>query len=556
MILDFNNLTLEQSKEFTVCYHEFQPGFNDLIEKLTKSVDHKTNPSWLFSKLLSRNIYQSPIVLQCAKLYYIRHLLNKGVEISKIIIDDPIAGRVLSKSLKHTKVIERGFKARSISFSIAKQSIKIIIDILSGLILKSLDRKRQIPKDRELIIIDTFFLDNSRLAKKYIDRYYTGIYDYLEDETINKIFFCPTILTKFSEKELNELVAGSNHKFIFKHDFLTISDYLYAIILLIKQNWNRRTSVFYEGFEISSIIKYNHTLLKYSAYESVLNYIFIGRLNKSDVLLDAFVDWNENQPIDKSIIRGIRDNYPECKIIGYQSYYIDRKFNFYLSPTKYELNEALIPDRIAVPGRGLINYVDRFNSGVCINVAPALRYNLEELVFQPELSNTNNILVFLNIILEDSINIVNLVNEAGLSNYHFVFRAHPSHAKKTIQKLKNLIELDNFSFSTEPLVDDIKKSSVACGSITSALFECIAYGLPAIIIGNCKGLTQIPIPDSVESSIWEVVYTPSDFKEAIIEKTSLACSNYNEFRKTAQKVRAEYFLQPNESNVRQLFSVK
>jgi len=549
MILDFNNLTLDQSKEYTKCYHEFQSGYNDLIEKLTKSIDYESNPTWLFSTLLSRNVYQSPLVLQCAKLYYIRYLLNNGLEISKIIIDDRHVGEILKKALNDTLIIINGVRRYPAFLYKIKQTINIALTIFYGIRLKSQFRMESVDKNKEIIILDTFFLESSKVAKKYIDRYYTNINNYISSEKKEQIYWCPTILTNLSGKDLNAIIENSKiHKFIFKHDFLGISDYLKAVVYLKNQKSGFNERIGYEGFDISSLIKNNHESLKYSGYISVLNYLFVKRLKEQGVKLKLFIDWNENQPIDKSIIKGIRDYYPKCRIKGYQSYYIDRMFNFFLSPTEYELGNGVTPETITVTGNGLVNYVDRFKSGIKVRVGPALRYNIEGEIPEHKYKGAFTLLVFLNIIREESINTINIINYANIKDCRIIFRPHPSHTDEDKNNFKKLVRINNCCFSTDPLISDIRQSDLSCGSVTSALFECMAYGLPAIVIGKSNGLTQIPIPEGVDINMRELIYTPSEFGKAVEEKINIL-KDKNYINIITKKIREDYFEKATQQNV-------
>jgi len=481
--------------------------------------------------------------------------LNIGVEISKIIIDDKHVGKILKQSLNDTVVIINGGRRYPTFLYKLKQIINIALTIFYGIRLKSQLRMESVDKNKDLIILDTFILESSKTAKKYIDRYYTNINNYISSEKKEQIYWCPTILTNLSRKNLNDILENSKiHKFIFKHDFLGFSDYLKAAIYLINQKYSFNKFIGYESFDISCLIRFNHESLKYSIYSNVLNYLFVKNLKNQGVKLKLFIDWNENQPIDKSIIKGVRDYYPESIIKGYQSYYIDRKFNFFLSPTKYEVNFGLSPDVTTVPGSGLFHSVDRFKSGIKVESGPALRYNIVGEISDHKSNDVLTLLVFLNILQEESINTINLVNDANIQDCKIIFRAHPSHTDEDKNNFIKLVKINNYCFSNDPLISDIKKSNITCGSVTSALFECMAYGLPAIVIGNRNGLTQIPIPKGIDDNMWGITYTPGEFSKAFKKKTNIV-KDKNYINIITKQIRENYFEKATQKNVSNFINI-
>ena len=65
----------------------------------------------------------------------------------------------------------------------------------------------KIKNNKNIILIDTFILDNS--SNKYNDRYFTNILSYLSSDQIKKIFWIPTLLKNISNNKLESIYENS-----------------------------------------------------------------------------------------------------------------------------------------------------------------------------------------------------------------------------------------------------------------------------------------------------------------------------------------------------------
>ena len=69
---------------------------------------------------------------------------------------------------------------------------------------------------------------------------------------------------------------------------------------------------------------------------------------------NIFIDWFENQQLNRSFNISRSLHYPNVKSIGYQGWIVSNNFYYFHLPTKFEKDIGSIPDEIAVIGPGLV----------------------------------------------------------------------------------------------------------------------------------------------------------------------------------------------------------
>ena len=114
----------------------------------------------------------------------------------------------------------------------------------------------------------------------------------------------------------------------------------------------------------------------------------------------------------KGLIYGFRKVYPESKVIGYQGIIDSASYRINIRPTKYERDNSLTPDIIAVIGDSLIQQVKEFDKNIKVISSPAFRYHY---LWDRERKINNDhftILVALPIFYVQAENILAIINSA------------------------------------------------------------------------------------------------------------------------------------------------
>jgi hypothetical protein len=334
IIEDFNELTL------------------DIYEKSDK------NQTWLFSSTLSRNPNQSKLFLHCCYLIFIERLIDNKEKIDKIIVPTEGLQKTILAFLKTQEITIKVGLSSNVSF---KKVIKNMIRHLHGpyrnikfcwrlYSSRNFSRKKSMPQFKPITLLDTFILSNSIKEGKYIDRYYPGLIENLSEDERESMFFIPTIIGKYSPKDLKKIFNASEENIVFKHDFLNFYDFFSAIISMMNYGRIKTKKLMFKDFNILWLIKEDLIKNQYnnSTLAGILNYRFFKRIKEHGVKLKMVVDWFENQPIDKGFNLGVHTFYPDIRHLGYKGYLISEDFNFYINPTSFEVSKHLIPKEIRV----------------------------------------------------------------------------------------------------------------------------------------------------------------------------------------------------------------
>ncbi len=551
--LDLNNLSFQHVKLLNDIHAEMKEEFNELVEHIYQKTDGSLD--WLVNSLLSRNNYLSTVFLDLCYLELIKTVLEKnGIE------------QVIVRSAAHKKILvdyfqQTGKAIRVTSTVSLKQHLKNLLttiyrclqhiySIAHSLSVKDIERRKRIPRDKEITLIDTFFLSSMFKDGVYRDRYYPGLVENLTEEERKKVFFVPSISTRKKLKDIIRISEKADEQFIFKFDYLKFWDYLHALLSPLRIKRIDMSGFMFRGFRIGPVLKSNFikSIANGSSFSAILNYHFFKRLKECGIRLGLVIDWFENQPIDRGFNKGKRVFFPAVPSIGYQGFIVSYDFNFYLQPTVYELEAGVIPRKIAVVGKDLIDVVRRYCQQLPVVSAPAFRfaeiynYQLGESV---KVSEKPSILIVLPISLEDSIDIMEMVAEAASNGADqkatFLIKPHPnlnlSKLKTALQSWPEVFKVIDGNFS-----ELITESNLIVGNASSTCMEALAYGVPVVVVGSQNGVTQNPIPDSIPKAMWELCYT-SDELAAAIQRLCFEVDDevMSEFVRIGRQIRKEYF---------------
>ena len=272
------------------------------------------------------------------------------------------------------------------------------------------------------------------------------------------------------------------------------------------------------------------------------------------------VDWFENQPIDHGLNKGIKDFYPGTYSIGYQGYIKAMDYNFYIQPTKYEIENGIIPDAIAVVGKGLKKKITIFYSKLNVITAPAFRFaGIWDMTEISKIDDKKSVLIALPIAMKESIEILELViNAVKLGKYDnidFQIKPHPA---LDINKLKSKFDNlpNNFKFIDGDFKECVTKTTMMLSNASSTCLESLTLGIPVVIIGNQSGLTQNPIPENVNKEIWRICYTPGELSDAISHFLNISNEERDNLKKIGEEIRAMYFEPVTRESVRKFLRLQ
>ncbi len=563
MFLDLRvggKLSKENNRLYNECAEVCHKSFNNLIDSISELNGDRID--WWVSSPASRNTILSPLFHYCCCLLTIKELLIDQHLLSEIIVDSREF-----KILLDNYFVQSGYK---INVTLTKVSIKDKLRSIAILLLlpfkyllryyfaKYTNRYQKKSYEEPMILVDTFVIPN------YIDsdRYYPGILNFLTKAERSRIWFVPEILG-FSLIEycsVSRRLRESDVNFMLKDDFLKFQDYWCIWRYFFRIRNISIEPINFHGFDLSSLIGMELKSIQNvrDAYDPLLNYNFFKRLSERDVKLQLAIDWFENQSIDKGWNKGLSYYYPQTMTIGYQGYIVSPHY-LCVSPTKMEYDSEVIPKKIAVMGDGLISIATKNYNELNVEVAPAFRFqHLWEDANKKIFNNLYNILVVLPIMFEEANYLIKIIQEIEHEipdNCILKIKSHPSVSLKKYNLLPDELSSGKLQYIAGPMNDYISSSRLVISSASSAIMECLANGIPTIVIGNRYGLTHNPIPESVPSEIWKLCYDRHELIESINHYYSMKPDDLNKIENIGRMIRKDYFNPVTEIGGRKLLDL-
>ena len=563
-VLDFQNLSVEQTKEFNKLADMNRKEFNKILSSIS-SIEN-TPIEFFLSSIMSREPEFSPLFERCCKLAFIKHqIVNR--EVNLIILKDYPLYKLLKKYISHNNLKIQILNDQNILNIIqyylfpVKNLIRSISFLLLMLIARNSSESKKLSED-EIILISTHILkdiDLNKLQHNYIDRNFAHLVNYVDHKEKGKIAFIPQFPGgPRPYRKLFKILRGLDQKFIIKADYLKLKDYFYAYSYPFKLLPYRVREARFLDFDIASIMNSElwNLCFDYKTIESLLNLRISKRLRQNRISVKILIDWYENQLSSKGLIYGFKKAYPESKVIGYQGIIDSASYRINIRPTKYERDNSLTPDIIAVIGDSLIQQVKEFDKNIKVVSSPAFRYHY---LWDRERKINNDhftILVALPIFHEQAENILEIINQSlnsikKIANYLVLIKTHPT---QKIDRFKSfrLQEKSRVNFVDGDFINHIESADLLVSSASTTCMEAIALGVPVAIIGAKCHILQNPIPSNVNNDYWQICYTDDELVQ-FIQTVILNKKNNQLIDRNA--VRRNYFIMPEKENVNRLLNL-
>ncbi len=567
--LDLNNLSVEHNKILNEISLEIKNDYHLLIEDIYSKIDK--NIYWYVNSLLSRNNFVSDVFISLCYLELVKRICNEN-NILEII--------VLNKDQKN--VLENYFINDDINikvgFNIKKQIKKFITPFhmfylnlsffFSSVRAKNSKRKYElINKNSEILIIDAFVTPFEIKTGSYKSRHYPKdqLWDFLSPDEKKSVYFVPEIVgTTSNIISVIKILEVAEENFIFKSDFLNISDYFKALfgpLLMKKINFN---SFKFRGFMIAPILKTDFYLniTNINSFKGILNFYFFKRVKECNIKIKLIVNWFENQAFDKGFNLGARKFYSATNTIGIQPFVQDLNYQFNLCPIESEELHQLIPKSISVIGKNYKNLINKFYLNLNVSLGPSIRFKyLEKLKNINNLSfKTEFILVALPISFKESCDLLKVIIDLHNNKYLFfksrtwVLKPHPDLNLNSIVKVfSNVLEI--FKIDNRSIDNLIYNSCLVVTNGSSVAIESIVLGKPVCIIGAQNGFTLNPIPSDINSKIWKLCYNQVDLYDFLNKIFLFRDDDYLELIEIGDKIKFDYFEPVNSNSIKKLLQL-
>lgn len=564
MHIDIDNLTLEQSKVLNRLASEIRDEFNVMIGEGYEANSGRLG--WLLGCVASRNPYMSPLFMRCCRIAMILEIWegsqNKNID---IFCRDTALIACLRKHFRRVGADNITLSLTASWRERTKECIRPFFYLYSS--FKHLFQRwmaaRPVSdvdnlKHQPLVFLDVFLFAGNKGGGRienriYNDRYYPGLLDSLKKKGIKVRYLAALIGYDDVKKAFGEM-RRCRTPFLVQDDFLKFKDFISLMMLPFRIASTRIHSMRFRSVDIDAMVSSDNRVRcgVWSSFQGLLNHLFIKRIAELGVKIEFLIDWNENQIVDRGLVLGIHQYMPQTPIIGYQGYIISPVHNFYIAPTRYEIEAGVAPDAMAVTGEALIQQARINVIDYEVFAAPAFRFDKvwRERQHQPK-KDSFRILVGLPISWPEVQWMCLIVKEISKNlvaeNLEFWLKPHPNYDnQKGIMLLSKFLEKNRIEIRTGDINDAIEQSHLFLGATSSTCVEALAKGLATIIIGNENGLTQNPIPEDLPKDMWRLCY---GLEEIVNHITEIMEKDFSNFEGQCDTIRRRCFMPATEFNV-------
>jgi hypothetical protein len=524
---------------------------NSNIKNFFKLIDNESklnhdNLDWWVSSASTRNTIISPLYHN----YCILVLLKNKNEIyfktfDKIITNSNIIYKFLIKKYPYLKNKILIKQDKNINLNI--RIIYLFFYFIFRKFFISLFAKNKVIKNNSTLI-DIFSFNNQDTENIY----FTNLRKFISNYNYNEIVYIPTFIDINIFKLLKNIIFQSKKKnFFLKENFLSYSDILYSL-----NHFYRLDRLSYSKSTFGDLVKEENSckLNLQNAIDSICTYRFIRKLKIKNLNFKKTVNWFENQINQRTWNLAFSKYFPKTNRIGYNGIIPVKMYLSQYYITHLEQFYQTIPNKIFFLNDLITKDIIKYNSKLPLYTGPSLRFTyLFDLVHHINQNNSNIILVALPIIYKDCISIIDLIDSINLSNYSYkkyCIKFHPTHTKKTIKNIKQILPATNFSFTTSSNSFLLKSHNIVITGMSSFALEALVLGKTVIIIDNYSNFDFNPIPEKISKNSYYIVKTKKD----LLNIFNLL--NNNKYSIKVKEDIDQFFMKPNKQNISELLSLK
>lgn len=398
------------------------------------------------------------------------------------------------------------------------------------------------------VLVDTFLLEGDIDADgTFHDRFLPGLLDYYRRQGISAASAACTealpfrLLGKaYRAMRNSETRFAPNELFLRAHDIFEGQRCAWRS----EKNPPVFSDIPFVGLDIGQVASF---WWKISVRRTVIARIYSavgGRMRTAGVAPQFFLDWCENQPIDKAMQIAFSNSGGATQTIAVRQYSpAENVLSFF--PSTGEVAIGVVPQVNWVCGRRTAELFAQHDALGVYRTVPALRYSHLYTVEAASRAG-EDLVVFLTSALGEALSILDI----AFSDINKTLASFRSVRIKTHQALN--VNIPRLATERWPQIQGkevvwengassvlLPSAALVLTAGSSVAVEALCRGIPVVLTGRTAGLDVNPLED-IESPIWRVVYTPEEFN-ALVEIWLPSLPPVKERQASGLTVRADYF---------------
>jgi len=446
------------------------------------------------------------------------------------------------------KKLNKFFLFKKISIFYVKSIANFFLFLVNYAIFKLFSKKSDIDFEKEIYIIDVFFLvDNIIKENVYRDRYFSGLYRVLKKYNKEYVFL-PRLHGvgknpfKFS-KLLWILNKDKSNKFLLEYELLSLFDILRVLIFILNYPIKQFELIQQKDSNLDKLFNYElFNSLPDTSFEAYTRYL-VGK-NISDKLSSGskVISWQEFQNLEKAFYRAIRES--NSKIIIYGCEFLI-KYEAYLSMhiANVDVDLLITPHKTLLNGK--YNYSNsnkqNFKNGASLRYKDIFKF-IKNYNIEPTL------LVLLGYDVIESQNLLKTIECIG----SLEIKLHPTANEKLFDDYKKA----HWEYAYGDLYELFKKTNIVFVSpMSGTALEAVACGISVIIIASTDRLTVNPLVNFGHGKIWDIVFNKKELKVKMDALLEFRKNNPQEINLISNWYKNNFFIEPTEDNIFKMFEL-
>lgn len=512
---------------------------------------------WWFGTISSRNVYSSQLFQHCCYLQILARLWDIPARRPRLIFTES-AG--LARAIARWAA-EQGIETQCCNsaawqplsdyfYSFLRWGYFALVLMMRQFAARASRKNLRPHKDTfpDLAIVDTFVHDSCLTeAGAFTDHYFPHLHEFLAAQGFGVLVH--PVLYGFGLHFLSvyRRLRRSETRFIIAEDFLRARDYLSILTFPLRAGRHKIKAPRFRVFDLADLItEEQRRWADLLSLNACLIYRLFLRLGESGLRPKLVIDWYENQVIDKAVVAGARQAFPQTRLIGAQLF-LHLSNMLHLFPSPAEAEAGMVPDLLLETSEYQCSIARVFAAHLPCAPAAGLKQThvFEESVPPENQRDPKALVVLLPFDLAESMEMLDTLAK-GMDRLNapipVLVKCHPDFQP---EELRQAVGYQNWPSRFEifggNLPQALARAAMVVSANSSSMLEAVVRGIPAIFLGRQTVLNQrisisVPVDHIVEC------FTTDELIATIQRYLALTPEDMVRNREVGKKVRDQLFL--------------